>query len=387
MDVNKNIINSDKTIKGKVSVNNEEKERYNVKFNDLFLTRTSETSDEIGLTSAFIGKDENTVFSGFILRARPKKDNINSMFYAYYMRSNKMRNNIIKYSSITTRALINSQNLSKLKIAVPSIKEQDKIFHMLWNFDKKIEFLNNKLKIVIIFKKYLLQNLFPKSGELAPKLRFKQENGENYLEWKDRKLNEILVEHKEKSTGNEDVYSVSVYKGLVNQVEHLGRRFATKDTSKYNLVKPGDIVYTKSPTGDFPLGIIKQSRVSKNVIVSPLYGVFTPETKYLGYILNDYFESSVNTYNYLHPIVQKGAKNTMNISNKTFLSRSLMLPIDFEEQKFIANFLFNIDKKINLIKNQIDKMDEYKKGLLQQMFVEMPFIHILILISYKNCYR
>ena len=95
MDVNKNIINSDKTIKGKVSVNNEEKERYNVKFNDLFLTRTSETSDEIGLTSAFIGKDENTVFSGFILRARPKKDNINSMFYAYYMRSNKMRNNTI----------------------------------------------------------------------------------------------------------------------------------------------------------------------------------------------------------------------------------------------------------------------------------------------------
>ena len=337
---------------------------------DLIIADASEDYEDIGKPIELTNIDGIKIISGLhTILLRDNSKNTVLGFKGYYFSNPKLKKQIKIIANGISVLGIGKNDLSKISIKIPCKSEQEKIVKFIFKIDKKIIFLKSNLDNCQKFKKYLLQNLFPKNNESAPKLRFKQENGENYLEWKDRKLNEILVEHKEKSTGNEDVYSVSVYKGLVNQVEHLGRRFATKDTSKYNLVKPGDIVYTKSPTGDFPLGIIKQSRVSKNVIVSPLYGVFTPETKYLGYILNDYFESSVNTYNYLHPIVQKGAKNTMNISNKTFLSRSLMLPIDFEEQKFIANFLFNIDKKINLIKNQIDKMDEYKKGLLQQMFV------------------
>ena len=203
----------------------------------------------------------------------------------------------------------------------------------------------------------------------VPKLRFKSDNNENFDDWEERKLSEFLTEHKLKSTGKEEVYSVSVHKGLVNQVEHLGRAFSAPDTSKYNLVKPGDIVYTKSPTGDFPLGIIKQSRVDKNVIVSPLYGVFTPETYDLGYILNDYFESNVNTHNYLHPIVQKGAKNTMNITNKTFLSKSLFVPKDKDEQHKIAECLMKFNENIELIEIQKNQVEDFKKGLLQQMFI------------------
>ena len=81
------------------------------------------------------------------------------------------------------------------------------------------------------------------------KLRFKSDDNKDFEDWKERKLSEFLTEHKLKSTVKEEVYSVSVHKGLVNQVEHLGRAFSAPDTSKYNLVKPGDIVYTKSPTG------------------------------------------------------------------------------------------------------------------------------------------
>ena len=216
------------------------------------------------------------------------------------------------------------------------------------------------------FKKYLMQRIFSSQDD---KLRFKSADGEQYSDWKERNLYEFLTEHKLKSTGNEEVYSVSVHKGLVNQKEHLGRDFSAPDTSKYNLVKPGDIVYTKSPTGDFPLGIIKQSRVDKNVIVSPLYGVFTPETYALGYILNDYFESNVNTHNYLHPIVQKGAKNTMNITNKTFLSKTLFVPTDVNEQQKIAECFSKVNDSIRNIEIQQNKVNEFKKGLLQQMFV------------------
>ena len=138
MDVNKHEFNTEKMIEGLVELTEDEIERFSVKPNDLFFTRTSETSEEIGLTSAYIGNEVNCVFSGFILRARPKID-LNSLFYAYYFRSPQQRNNIIKYSSITTRALISGANLSKMKIRLPHAEEQNNIAKFLQIIDKKIE--------------------------------------------------------------------------------------------------------------------------------------------------------------------------------------------------------------------------------------------------------
>jgi len=284
-------------------------------------------------------------------------------FIYYFLQSLKDKHVWERLSQGSTFESINSNDIQNLKVNIPSEKTQKSISNFLTLIDAKMEMLEKKYGSYIKFKKYLMQQIF------AQKLRFKSDNGENFDEWKERKLSEFLTEHKLKSTGNEEVYSVSVHKGLVNQIEHLGRAFSAPDTSKYNLVKPGDIVYTKSPTGDFPLGIIKQSRVDKNVIVSPLYGVFTPETYDLGYILNDYFESNVNTHNYLHPIVQKGAKNTMNITNKTFLSKSLLVPTDKNEQHKIAECLMKFNESIRLIEIQKDQVEDFKHGLLQQMFV------------------
>ncbi|MEG2869803.1 MAG: hypothetical protein RR894_18885, partial [Terrisporobacter sp.] len=188
-------------------------------------------------------------------------------------------------------------------------------------------------------------------------------------EWESKKLSEVLIERKENNTGNLRVCSVAVRKGVLDQIEHLGRSFAAKDTSNYNLVKHGDVIYTKSPTGDFPYGIIKQSFLNEDVVVSPLYGVFEPLNFSLGYILHCYFYYRENTNNYLYSIVQKGAKNTINITNTTFLSKSLVLPIDKDEQIKISSLLIKIDNKIEKEQDKLDSLNEYKKGLLQQMFV------------------
>lgn len=159
MDVNNYELNTENTIKGLVELNDEEIKRYSVKPNDLFFTRTSETSEEIGLTSAYVGKEIKCVFSGFLLRARPKMD-VNSLFFAYYFRSPKQRNNIIKFSSITTRALISGGNLSKMKIKFPNIGEQNKITQLFLILNKKIELLEKKYQYYQDFKKYLMQQIF-----------------------------------------------------------------------------------------------------------------------------------------------------------------------------------------------------------------------------------
>lgn len=204
------------------------------------------------------------------------------------------------------------------------------------------------------------------TNKLIPELRFSEFNGNDT--WRERKLAEILFEHCSLSTGKEEVFSVSVNKGIINQIEHLGRSFSAANTDNYNRVLPGDIIYTKSPTGNFPYGIIKQSRLSKDVIVSPLYGVFTPNTEELGYILDAYFESIENTNNYLSSIIQKGAKNTINIKNETFLSKSLVVPTDINEQIKISSLLSSLDILITLQADKLNSLKNHKKSLAQSLF-------------------
>jgi type I restriction enzyme S subunit len=175
------------------------------------------------------------------------------------------------------------------------------------------------------------------------------------------------VEHGLKSSGDEQVFSVSVHKGLINQIEHLGRSFAAKATSHYNRVKPGDIIYTKSPTGNFPFGIIKRSGAKSDVIVSPLYGVFTPKTSYIGIILDAFFESPINAKNYLAPLVQKGAKNTIAITNKRFLEGRITVPSDVGEQNTLAAFVITAKSEIAIMQNQIVTLRHQKRGLMQKL--------------------
>lgn len=208
-----------------------------------------------------------------------------------------------------------------------------------------------------------------KKNKFLPELRFPEFS--NNETWADRKLSDVLFEHKEKSNGDEEVHSVSVNKGLVNQIEHLGRVFSASNTENYKRVLPGDIIYTKSPTGEFPFGIIKQSKVSKPVIVSPLYGVFKPETTDLGVILDAYFEFPERTINYLSSIVQKGAKNTINIHNDTFLSKSLVLPLDKIEQSKIASFILSLDDVIATHNEKMELLKEHKNGLVQNLFPQV----------------
>ena len=202
------------------------------------------------------------------------------------------------------------------------------------------------------------------AGNNTPRLRFPGFTSE----WEEKPLSSFLFEHRKKSDGKCEVHSVSVSKGVVNQVEYLGRSFAAKDTSKYNLVKPNDIIYTKSPTGDFPYGIVKMNKNSYNVIVSPLYAVYSPINKYVGYILDSYFESPERTNNYLSSLVQKGAKNTINISNDTFVSKCMCLPTDPSEQQKIAECLSEIDNLISAQGLKVEALKDKKKGLMQQLF-------------------
>ena len=113
---------------------------------------------------------------------------------------------------------------------------------------------------------------------------------------------------------------------------------------------------------------MKHNRLKFNVIVSPLYGVFTPETPWLGYIVDAHFESPIRTKNYLEALTQKGAKNTIQITNQNFISGSLYLPRNVDEQTRIADCLSSLESLIAAQMQKLDALRSHKRGLLQQMF-------------------
>ena len=200
----------------------------------------------------------------------------------------------------------------------------------------------------------------------TPALRFPGYTGV----WEQHKLEEILtivVRKNNNQYTKQDVLSVSDTYGCINQIKFQGRSFAGADISNYKIVKTNDIVYTKSPLQAKPFGIIKIVR-DETGIVSPLYVINTVKENNDAQFVYYYFDSPEKTNRYLAPLVRKGAKNTMNISNEEWLSGSITIAPSLEEQKKIGSLFHNLDDRINLHQRQTQKLTELKQGLLQEMF-------------------
>ncbi len=189
--------------------------------------------------------------------------------------------------------------------------------------------------------------------------------------WEHKRLNELLGEAKKRNEdlkyGKDEVLSVSGELGIVNQIEHLGRSYAGVSVHQYHVVEVGDIVYTKSPLKANPFGIIKLNK-GKAGIVSTLYAVYkvNQQTAY-GRFIDYYFSLDANTNRYLRPLVKKGAKNDMKINNAYVLHDRIFAPT-ISEQKRIADFFTVLDKKIAELKQKKALLEQYKKGVMQQLF-------------------
>ena len=123
-------------LKGRVQTEPKDLIAYDAKKGDVFFTRTSETKEDIGMASTLIEDIERCVFSGFVLRARPLSNYWLPKFCSYYFSSSHIRNDIVRYASFTTRALTSGPRLSKLKIPLLPISEQERIVSILDRFDK-----------------------------------------------------------------------------------------------------------------------------------------------------------------------------------------------------------------------------------------------------------
>ena len=144
--------------------------------------------------------------------------------------------------------------------------------------------------------------------------------------------------------------SVSGDYGIVNQIEFQGRSFAGASVLNYGVVQAGDVVYTKSPLNSNPYGIIKTNK-GKPGIVSTLYAVYHPKENTFSDFIQVYFEQHARMNNYMHPLVNKGAKNDMKVSAENALKGPVCFPSRVEQES-ISAFFSVLDDLITLHQRQ-----------------------------------
>ena len=295
-------------------------------------------------------------------------ENINIDYLYAYMNTPQFKKQFEGKSNGSTRQSVGTEMVRLLNLSIPfNLDEQKAIGTFYKNLDHLITLHQRKCEQTKKLKKYMLQKMFPQNGAKVPEIRF---DGFTY-DWEQRKLIDYLEVSSEKNRDNrftkEDVLSVSGEYGIVNQIEFQGRSFAGASVSNYGVVENGDVVYTKSPLKSNPYGIIKTNKGIPG-IVSTLYAVYKPKEITDSKFVQIYFELDSRMNSYMHPLVNKGAKNDMKVSAENALKGMVSFPKK-DEQEMISLYFSTLDNLITLHQRKCDELKKMKKYMLQNMFI------------------
>jgi type I restriction enzyme S subunit len=337
---------------------------YTVEKGDVFFIRSSVKREGVGETIVANQDLPNTVYSGFLIRYRVSNI-LNHNFKKYCFWTENFRRLLIRYSTSSANTNINQESLQKLTIAVPELREQQKIADFLSAVDKKISLLKEKHALLKQYKNGVMQKL------LKREIRFKDDNGNAFPDWQELKFGDVFerVTRKNK-TNNLNVLTISAQRGLINQEKYFNKSVSAKDVTGYYLLENGEFAYNKSYSKGYPMGAIKRLNNYERGVVSTLYICFKTVAGQYDQFWEQYFEAG-NLNREISKIAQEGARNhgLLNISVTEFFRDMDILVPDVQEQEQIASFMQVIDKKIDATNEQIELTQTFKKGLLQQMFV------------------
>jgi type I restriction enzyme S subunit len=203
----------------------------------------------------------------------------------------------------------------------------------------------------------------------SQQIRFKGDDGNAFPDWEKKKLREIATRQVKKNLDESitRVLTNSAVQGVVDQQDYFDRDIANADNlGGYYIIEKGDYVYNPRISINAPVGPIHKNKCGLGVM-SPLYTIFRFNTKEDAFY-EQLFKTSV-WHKYMCSVANYGARyDRMNITTSDFMALPLPYPISDEQEK-ITDFLTAIDQKIEAVAKQIELTEQFKKGLLQKMFV------------------
>jgi len=368
-----------KTYLGRVEIHQNQLEQYKIQKGDILLVRSSVKREGVGQSCLVNDDFEDTVYSGFIIRFREKFNTLYHLYKKYCFSEPSFRKEILAFATSSANTNINQDSLSQILLFYPSIAEQEKIASFLGAVDIRLTQLRRKRDRLQTYKRGVMQKIF------SQVVRFKSAIGSGFPDWEEEKLGEVLDWVKTNSLSRENLNYDS---GIVQNI-HYGdihgkfkSQFRLKDEEvpyitdlefvsnldDESFCKVGDLVIADASEDYADIGkTIEIIEVEPKKLVAGLHCfIARPKENLLTVGFSGYLFQTENVRNQIRKIAQ--GISVLGISKFNLGNILLPYPRPLEQEK-IANFLTAIDRKIEAISRQLDRTEQFKKGLLQKMFV------------------
>ena len=340
MNVFKNPIADPQTVEP-IDIDNSQRE---IKYGDIFFTTSSETPEEVGMSSIWPEKSINTYLNSFCFGYRLNDLNKYDLnFLAYNFRADSFRKDMILLAQGISRYNISKNKVMEIQTAIPKSKdEQIKIGKFLVGVDSLITLHQRKFEKLTQIKKSLLEKMFPADGANKPKIRFK-----GFTEaWEQRKLNEMvdyissnLTASDASKDGNYELYDANNIIGRTN----------------HEPIKTGYLTIIKDGAG---VGRIR--KMPKNTMFIGTMGALKPINNSLDFVFSLLIRFSLSN--------EFSGSTIPHIYFKDYGNNIYSVP-KLKEQNKIGDLYCNLDNLITLHQRKCEKLKNIKKSLLEKMFV------------------
>lgn len=339
---------------------------------DLVIADASEDYSDIGKSIEIVNLNSEKTLAGLHTHlARPTGNYISIGFTGSLLKSWKVRKQVMTIAQGAKVLGISKTNLSKIKLNLPTKLEQQKIAAFLTAIDNKIEQLSKKQALLGKYKKGLMQQIFSQA------IRFKADDGSDYPDWEEKRLGDLSVVILDGNYGelyptSSDFKLTGVPFLRANNIKSL--KIDGTDTKyitgeQHSLLTSGHLqtndilITTRGVLGNLAIVDSTHNGSNINAQICLLRVTNTSELNhfYLLFVL-DYRDSKKQ-----YKALETGTA-LKQLPKGNLRKIKLKLPTLFEQTK-IANFLSSIDSKIEQVGEQLNESKQFKKALLQQMFV------------------
>ncbi|HDF7460563.1 TPA: restriction endonuclease subunit S [Staphylococcus aureus] len=329
-------------------------DKYKLKRNDILFARTGASTGK-----SYIHKEEkdnyNYYFAGFLIKFEINQ--LNSPMFIYQFTLTSKFNNWVKVMSVRSgQPGINSEEYAKLPLVLPSKLEQQKIGEFFSKLDRQIELEEQKLELLQQQKKGYMQKIF------SQELRFKDENGNDYPDWEEKKMGAITTMF---SGGTPQSTNTRYYKGDIPFIRsgEISKTYTelkineeALNNSSAKLVEVGDLLYALYGATSGEVAISKINGAINQAVLC----IRTNES--VEFLLNYLFFSKNKI---LNTFIQGDQGNlSANIIKNLIIETPTII-----EQRKIADFFGIIDNLIEIQERKLEFLKQRKQSLLQKMFV------------------
>lgn len=300
------------------------------------------------------------------------KSGIKSSFLGYIIKSDAFIDYVMSSAKGVKMPRGDISLIREYPTLVPFLPaEQQKIADCLGSLDAAIAAQAAYIEVLRKYKKGLMQQLFPQPGERVPRLRFPEFTDAG--EWEEKPLGSFIeIINVRIGHNNTDAVPLSITSGvgLVPQIEKFGRIIAGEQLKNYILLEKYDFAYNKSATKEYPEGFIALYKGnSPGCVPNSIFTCFRITDKRHEAQFLDYVFQMNQHGQHLKRFVEVGARahGSLAINNEDILNIPIILPTYLEQQK-IADCLGSLDAAIAVQMQQLEKLREHKKGLMQGLF-------------------